>query len=98
LSPETTGDDLISAPVLKVHAALPVETSTAWRTPERSPMNTSPPATAGDDSPIPSADALYFHLRAPSARPIACRSPGCEPTYTTPSTIAAEDSIASPAS
>ena len=25
-------------------------------------MYTSPPATAGDDSPMPSADALYFHL------------------------------------
>ena len=32
------GDDLISAPVLCVHSALPVCASTAWKTPARSPM------------------------------------------------------------
>ena len=97
-SPETTGEDFTSPPVLNVHAALPVATSTACTVPLVSPMYTSPPATAGDDSPIPSGDALYFHLSDPSDRFTAWRSPVWDPTYTTPSTMAAEDSIESPAS
>src|SRR5688572_28506751 len=63
-------------------------------------MYTVPPATAGDDSPMPtSADAArYFHLIFPVARSTACSSPVADRTYTTPSTIAAEDSMAPPAS
>ena len=61
-------------------------------------MNTRPPPTAGDDSPIPSGEALYFHFKLPSARLTACRSPFCDPTYATPSAIVADDSIGSPAS
>src|SRR5918995_171612 len=98
LSPATTGEDLISVPVLNVQTALPLAASTACSTPARSPMYTRPPATAGEDSPMPSADALYFHLGDPSDRLTACRSPVCDPTNTTPSAIAADESIASPAS
>jgi hypothetical protein len=98
LSPARTGDDLISVPVLNVQAALPLATSTAWRTPERSPMKTRPPPTAGDDSPMPSLDVSYFHFSEPSERLTAWRAPDNEPTNTTPSAMAADDSIASPAS
>src|SRR5215204_2699855 len=63
-------------------------------------MYTVPPATVGDDSPIPksAAAARYFHFPFPLARSTACSSPLADPTYTTPSTIAADDSIAPPAS
>src|SRR4029078_798627 len=38
LSPTTTGEDLISPPVLKVHALLPSLALTECKTPFRSPM------------------------------------------------------------
>ena len=97
-SPVTTGEDFSSPLVLNVQAAFPLAASTACSTPERSPTYTRPPATAGEDSPMPSGEVLYFHLTEPSARPIATSSPVLDPTYTTSSAMAAEDSIASPAS
>src|SRR5688572_15610560 len=97
MSPTATGEDLISDCVLNVHSGLPSATLTACTTPTRSPTNTRPLATAGDDSPIASP-ALYRQRSLPSASPTAINSPVAVPTYTTPSTIAADESNASPPS
>src|SRR6188508_155042 len=97
-APETTGDDLISPLVLYVQRAFPLPVSTACTTPFRSPTNTSPFATAGDDSPIPSPSTAYVQSFFPLERSIATRPAPLAPTKTAPSAIAAEDSIDSPAS
>src|SRR5688500_11112783 len=96
--PETTGDDLISPLVLYVQRALPLPVSTACTLPLRSPTKTSPFATAGELSPIPSPSTAYVQSFFPLARSIATRPAPFAPTKTAPSAIAAEDSIDSPAS
>ena len=58
----TTGEDFTSPSVLNVHAAFPLAASTACTSPTDRRYTTRPPATAGDDSPMPSGDALYFHF------------------------------------
>src|SRR5687768_16317736 len=96
LSPTTTGEDRISPIVLKVHSAFPLFASTAWNTPERSPMYTTPFATAGDDSPI--SAVLYLQRTAPDCRSSAISSPADDPTNAAPSATAADDSMEAPAS
>src|SRR5688500_13842901 len=95
--PATTGDDLISFPVLNDQRRAPSAAFTAWSVPSRSPTYTTPPETAGDDSPIPRSPTLYVQRNFPVARSRAIR-PLRVPTKTAPFAIAAEDSTASPAS
>src|SRR5713226_755771 len=97
LSSTITGEAFTSPLVAKVHRGLPSLALTAWTVPDKSPTTTTPPYTAGEDSPIPSF-TLYFQSSLPSARVTAIRSADCDPTYTIPSAIAADDSIDSPAS
>jgi hypothetical protein len=74
-----TGDDLISLPVLNVHAGLPSAACTAWNTPDRSPTNTLPAATAGDDSPT-ATFTRYLQRTAPVSSASATSSPDPTPT------------------
>jgi hypothetical protein len=91
------GDDFTSLPVLNVQSRLPSWTRTACTMPARSPMKTTPFATAGDDSPIV-LPVVYFQRSFPEARSIASRSPPVDPTKATPSAMAGDDSMASLAS
>src|SRR5262249_7396901 len=88
-----------SPSVLNVHKRLPSFAPTACTTPARSPTNTVPSLTAGDDSPMkPPAPVSYFQRSPPVSRSSAISSPFVDPTYTAPSAGAADDSTASPAS
>src|SRR4029434_10231480 len=98
-SSATAGDDFTSPSVLNVHRRLPSFAPTACTSPARSPTNTVPSLTAGDDSPMkPPAPVSYFQRSAPVSRSSAISSPFVDPTYTAPSASAADDSTASPAS
>ena len=79
MSPTMTGDDLISEPVLNVHALVPSVMRTAWKIPARSPTYTSSDPTAGDDSPI-RLPVVYFQRSLPEAKSSATRSPSPPPT------------------
>src|SRR5262245_58927315 len=98
-SSTTAGDDFTSPSVLNVHKRLPSFAPTACTSPARSPTNTVPSVTAGDDSPMkPPAPVSYFQRSAPVSRSSAISSPFVDPTYTAPSASAADDSTDSPAS
>src|SRR5262245_50586391 len=97
MSPVNTGDDLISLPVLNVHALVPSATATPWNTLARSHLATGAPPTAGGDSPSGLRDGC-FHRSLAVAGSMASRSPLQAPAYTTPSAIAGELSKLSPPS
>src|SRR5262249_45763539 len=98
-SSTTAGDDFTSPSVLNVHKRLPSFAPTACTSPARSPTNTVPSLTAGDDSPMkPPAPVSYFQRSAPVSRSSAISSPCGDPTDPPLSAPAAQDSTASPAS
>src|SRR5439155_26002940 len=98
-TPSTTAaDDFTSPSVLNVQRRLPSRAPTAWMVPARSPTNTVPLLTAGEDSPMkPLSPVAYLHRSAPVSRSSARSSPFDEPPHTPPSRMAADDSNASPA-
>ena len=79
-SSTTTGDDLISEPVLNVHSRLPSAMLTAWtQAAEIADVDRVVSPTAGDDSPI-RLPVVYFQRSLPEARSSATRSPLPPPT------------------